>query len=158
MRFVKKYNFIIDFINARKFKNDNPEIMNLRQKSFRNNLNLLLFFHILGKSCLLVYNIVPLVEQKNNFGVIIYFPIDFEKHQTMYYLCYIFVGVSTWMISMNMNNGCMLITALITLVRSEFKILGDSFEKLFDDVDNDTCPKIYNELKNHVRQHNELIE
>lgn len=97
---LKTYNELINFINRREFHKDNPDYFKCRKDSYEKNLKIILFMQISGHFCLATFYVFPLIEQKNKFQLSIYFPIDFEAHQIIYYFCNVFVGYASWLSAM----------------------------------------------------------
>ena len=161
MKSLKTYNELIDFINSREFQKENQNFFECRRAGYEKNLKIFLFMLIFGHFCLATFYVYPLVEQKNKFMLSIYIPIDFEKHQIIYYFCNVFVGYASWLSAMLEVTGCLFLSSLIGFLSIEFKILGMAFEDVLQQVDEQNnelyLMKIENQLKENVRQYVKLI-
>ena len=152
---------MIDFINSREFQKKNPKVFECRKARYEKNLKIILFMLIIGHFCLATFYVFPLIEQNNKFQLSIYFPIDFDEHQIIYYICNVFVAYASWLSAMLENNGCLLLSSLISFLSNEFKILGMAFEDVLQQIDeqNDELhlKKIENQLKENVLHYVKLI-
>ena len=161
MKSLKTYNELIDFINSREFQKENTEYFKCRKVCYIKNLKIILFTLMVGHLCHASFYVFPLVEQNNKFQLSIYFPINFDEHQIIYYFCNVFVGYASWLNAMLEVSGCLFLSSLIGFLSNEFKILGMAFEEVLQEVDeqNDEffLKKVEYQLKLNVRQHVKLI-
>lgn len=90
----------------------------------------------------------------------IHIPTDLNQHPNAFYLWFIFFGVSCYASALLGPNSCMFFGCLIRFLSNEFKILGISYGKTFDDLDNASDHEINiinDQFKKNISYHVQLM-
>jgi hypothetical protein len=150
------YDEIINFINARHFKQDDPDAQAIRKERFVINLKIITGLWTFGSFTLLGYFLLSPLTYTQKLYV-------FEEGQM--YLYWLMVGL---MYVMFASSGFLamvvvfLLYSLINFVSVEFKVLGNSFKKILTersgDLNEEETSKVLTELKSHVEHFDKLLQ
>lgn len=124
---------IMDFLNSRDFQKENP----LRRRKYRQGVILALLLVVVGNISMLSFCLFPLIEQKNGTPQPMHFPVDIEKHREIYWIMYLFCCCSIYISSIALTTSCLQLNNIMAFLSNEFRILGNAYECVFDEVSKD---------------------
>lgn len=146
----------MDFINSRKYHNDDAEFVELRRKKYQTNITIMIMLHGLGYVVVLTFFMFPIIELVNQntyrFPQPLYIPIEFENWSwTVYGAVYVFICFAIHNSGVLTITTCLLHSSLAEFLTVEFEILGKSLESGSAEEDS-KC------FKKWIEHHQELLK
>jgi hypothetical protein len=152
----KIFDELIQFINAREFKRDDPDVFATRKKRFVINLKIISSLFAFGCTTILsFFSMSPLTDTQKAY-------VFKENEMYLFWLMNIHVHVSVVISSFLAMTATFLLYSLINAVSTEFKVLGDSFNKLLSEIDDEMSEEkaleVLEEFKEYVKYYDKLLK
>lgn len=84
----------------------------------------------------------------------VYYGVNYDIYPWAYYILFFSTTFSSWMSSILSPNGCLLWSSLISFLSNEYKILGMSYNEIFEG--DQTIQEMEYKLRKNVSHHARL--